>query len=249
MRPSSGGRPCVVLVHGAWASAWVWDPITAPLADAGYDVVAVTLPDSTGPESESGLESQVQAVLDASSSAGGRLFLVGHSGGGIVVTVAADRMADRVAGVVFVAGIMLPSGVGFDVLRAELGTEDELMGAAPFLERALDGRGTVVPPDAAVAVLFQRADPAAAIGAARRLQPQWDAGLDVVPVWRPEGFGALRRLYIEATDDRDIPLAVQRHMQRRTPGATVVTLDADHAPQLSAPDGLVSALLGFFDAV
>jgi pimeloyl-ACP methyl ester carboxylesterase len=241
-----------VLVHGAWASAWVWDPIVGPLTDAGYDTVAVELPDSRGPESESGLEAQACAVIAATEDAAGPLYLVGHSGGGIPVTTAAERLGGAVAGVAFIAGIMLPSGVGFDALRAELTTAGELdpgvdlSGVGPYLEPALNARGTAVPPEAAVAVLFPRAAPAAAVAAARRLQPQWNAGLDIVPVWTPERFGAIPRLYVETLEDRDIPLVLQRHMQRRAPGARVITLDADHAPQLSAPAELVDALVDFF---
>jgi pimeloyl-ACP methyl ester carboxylesterase len=176
------------------------------------------------------------------------VFLVGHSGGGVTVSAAGEALADRVAGVVFVAGIMLPSRVGFDELRAEVTDDPAMLGAAPFVEPALSGRGTTVPADAAVALLFQRAAPAVAVAAARRLVPQWNTGLDIVPTWTAEGLGRVPRLYIEASEDRDIPLEIQRHMQRRSPGAAVVTLDSDHAPQLSAPEGLVAMVGAFVEA-
>ncbi|OOL30622.1 hypothetical protein GQ85_18710 [Rhodococcus rhodochrous] len=51
-----------------------------------------------------------------------------------------------------------------------------------------------------------------------------------------------RRLYVEATLDRTVPLVAQREMQRLVPGARVVTLDTDHAPQLSARDELVDGI-------
>ena len=238
----------IVLLHGAWASSWVWEPIVPALRAYGYDVVIVDLPDSAEPVEASTLTENVDRVTAAIGDRPGRVHLVGHSGGGIVVTAVGEAMNDRIASVTYVAGIMLPSDVAFDDLRAEVGDEPELMGLAPFVESVRGGAATAVPGDAAVAVLFGRAAPADAVAAARRLQPQWNAGLDFVPTWTADRFGALPRLYVEARHDRDIPLVLQRHMQRRTPGAAVVTLDSDHAPQLSAPDALVAALTGFIGA-
>ncbi len=237
-----------MLLHGAWASSWVWEPVVPALRAHGYDVIAVDLPDSSDPESASTLAENVSRVRAAIADRPGRVHLVGHSGGGIVVTAVGEALVDRVASVAYVAGIMLPSGEAFDDVRAELGDAPELMGLAPFVEPVRGGAATVVPGDAAVAVLFSRAAPADAVAAARRLQPQWNVGLDLVPEWTAARFGSLPRLYVEATADRDIPLALQRHLQHRTPGAEVITLDSDHAPQLSAPDALVRALAAFIDA-
>jgi pimeloyl-ACP methyl ester carboxylesterase len=245
MAPASA--PVVVLLHGAWASTWVWDPIVPALRAHGYDVVPVRLPDASEPVEGSTVAENIARVEAALLGRGGRIHLVGHSGGGIIASAVAETLSERVASVTYVAGIMLPSGVGFDEVRAELGDEPELMGLAPFVESVRDGAATVVPGDAAVAVLFGRAAPALAV-AARRLQPQWNAGLDLVPAWTPERYGSLPRLYVETLGDLDIPPVLQRHMQRRAPGADVVSIDSDHAPQLSAPDELVAALTAFIDA-
>jgi pimeloyl-ACP methyl ester carboxylesterase len=237
--------PTVVLVHGAWAGSWVWGPVVPRLAELGYDVMALDLPGAGDPEECSALAEQVAVVCRAVDGSAGPLVLVGHSGGGIVATAAAEELADRVAAVVYVAGMMLPSGTHFDDFRAEIGSEPDQLGVAPYLELALGGRGTVVPPEVAVAVLFQLAPPAAAIAAAGQLRPQWTTGLDIVATWTAERFGRIPRLYVETGQDRDLPPALQQHMQRRTPGAEVVRLDADHAPQLSATAELVAALHDF----
>ena len=67
----------------------------------------------------------------------------------------------------------------------------------------------------------------------------------MAPTWTPERFGSVPRLYVEATLDRSVPIVTQREMQRLVPGARVVTLDSDHAPQLSARDELAAALAEF----
>lgn len=172
------------------------------------------------------------------------VVLVGHSGGGIVVTQVAEMLPDRVAGIAYVAGMMLPSGVDFGILCDSLGLEAPV-GISAWLQPTADGRGTVVPPEAGAAVFFHEAAVADAIGAARRLVPQLETARLMAPMWTPERFGTVPRLYIEATLDRSIPLVAQREMQRLVPGARVVTLDSDHAPQLSARDELASTLAEF----
>jgi hypothetical protein len=48
---SSGGRPTIVLVHGAFADSSSWNDVVAPLKQAGYPVVAAANPlRGTGPD-------------------------------------------------------------------------------------------------------------------------------------------------------------------------------------------------------
>lgn len=143
-----------------------------------------------------------------------------------------DVTLDDVAAVVADFG-MLCDGIGLDAP----------VGISRWLEPTEDGRGTVVPPEAGAAVFFHEADSTDAIGAARRLVPQLETARLMAPTWTPERFGSLPRLYIEATLDRSVPLVTQREMQRLTPGAQVVSLESDHAPQLSARDDLAAALV------
>lgn len=63
------------------------------------------------------------------------------------------------------------------------------------------------------------------------------------PLHLTKRWGSLPRTYVETLHDRTIPIASQRLMQAMSPGARVVTLDADHSPYLSAPDELTAALL------
>lgn len=240
--------PVLVLVHGAWAEGWVWDGVVPRLQSAGLDPVVVDLPGTpasgVGVE-QAHLDGYVQAVL-AALPAEGPVVLVGHSGGGVVVTAVAEAVPERVAGVVHVAGIMLPSGTAFAQVCAEAVADgvDLDGGVVPFLRRHGED-ASVVPPEVAVAVFFQRAPAAAAVAAARRLVPQPDAGFEPRATWTAERAGRVPRLYVEALADRSIPLRLQRYLQARTPGASVVTLDSDHAPQLSAPDALARALVAF----
>ncbi|MFF2087632.1 alpha/beta fold hydrolase [Nocardia sp. NPDC058176] len=239
-----------VLIHGAWAGPWVWDRIAPSLEHAGLQPVPVTLP-GVGPTAAGppvGLGEVAAAVIAQIATLRGPLVLVGHSGGGVVATEVAERLAERVAGVVFVAGMMLPSGRSFPDLCRDVGL-GPTVGIGAHLEISDDGRISRVPPAAAATIFFHGAAPADAITAANRVAAQQESARFLVPSWTAHRFGALPRLYIEATEDRSVPLAVQRRMQELTPGAQVHTLDSDHAPQLCLPDATAAAILSFSSTV
>ena len=235
----------VVLVHGAWAGGWVWDTVTGPLRAAGLRPHVVDLPGVGGDDDEvvdlDTLADHVSALVRLLERPA---VLVGHSGGGVVVTRVAELIPDRVAGVAFVAGMMLPSGVDFAQLCAGIGLPTDV-GISRWLESSADGRETSVPPEAAAAVFFHDALEGEAIAAARRLRPQRESARLISAAWTPARFGALPRLYVEATGDRTVPIIAQRRMQQLTPGARVVTLHTGHVPQLSAPVPLCAALASF----
>ncbi|OBA59578.1 alpha/beta fold hydrolase [Gordonia sp. 852002-10350_SCH5691597] len=236
-------RPTAVLIHGAWAGPWVWDRVREPLLRAGVESIAVTLP-GVGPtlDEPAELDDIAIAVIGQVADVDGPLLLVGHSGGGIVATHVAEQICERVCGVVYVAGMMLPSGWGFGRLCDDAGLRAPV-GIAAFLDSTDDSTVTSVSPEAAVSVFFHDADPADAIAASRMVAPQQESGRLISPLWTPERFGQLPRLYIEVTRDRSVPLVAQRHMQELVPGARVVTLDSDHGPQLSQPAAVVDAIL------
>jgi pimeloyl-ACP methyl ester carboxylesterase len=96
-----------VLVPGFWLGAWAWEKVARPLRAAGHDVHAVTLTGLgdrvhlAGPGVD--LETHIQDIVNAIVFADlHEVILVGHSGGGIPVTGAADRIPERVARVVYV---------------------------------------------------------------------------------------------------------------------------------------------------
>ena len=96
-----------VLVPGAWLGGWAWDGVGRRLRSRDHDVYAVTLTglgDKAALASpEVDLERHVDDIVLAIEEADLRdVVLVGHSYGGIPVTGAADRLADRIASVVYV---------------------------------------------------------------------------------------------------------------------------------------------------
>ncbi|GAB2658374.1 alpha/beta hydrolase [Gordonia jinhuaensis] len=240
--------PTVVLLHGAWAGSWVWDLLTPALEAAGLTVVRPDLPGGgdRGASSRITLSDMVDHVLEEITHVNGPLVVIGHSGGGVVATSVAERLCHepdpRIRGLGFVAGMMMPSGMNFGVLcdTAELVAP---VGISAFTAPTADGLGTEVSPEAAASVFFHNAAPDLAIPASRRMVSQQESARLIAPEWTEAGAGSLPRLYVEATEDRSVPLAAQRTMQQLWPGARVVTLESDHAPQLSRADDLASIVI------
>jgi len=90
----------LVLVHGAGAGGWCWDPVAPLLGERGHPVYAPSLSGLDDPET--GLDrhaDDVVRVLDEHDLRG--VVLVGHSYGGMPITVVAERAPERLRRLVY----------------------------------------------------------------------------------------------------------------------------------------------------
>jgi len=238
-----------VLIHGAWAGGWVWETITPYLEERGFRVLAPDLP-GCGPRlgnpAEASIERCVADLEKQLEGVKGPLLLVGHSGGGAVATQLAEAISERVIGVAYLAGMMLPSGTGFgDVVGEMVKDFPEASGIGPFLDWEADGQVSRVQAPAIRNIFLQDVSAQVAEQAISRFTPQAEGSRALVPSWTQVRFGQLPRLYVEALQDRSVVLPVQRRMQQLVPGAKVVSLDTGHVPQVAAPAAVADALAEF----
>jgi pimeloyl-ACP methyl ester carboxylesterase len=236
-----------ILVHGAWQGGWAWDRFLPHLAAAGITATAIDLPgngtDSTPPDKVT-LDLYAKFVGETIAANAGPVHLIGHSGGGVVVSQAAETFRSDVCGVVYVAGIMLPDGGTFGDIVGPLTEKDPAAaGIRPYLMWSKDGLTSTVAAEAARTIFFHDCDPDDAARACSRLSPQPEGGRAVSPRLTREKFGTVPRLYVEARNDRSVVLAAQKKMQSLVPGADVVSLDSGHVPQLSMPDKLADCVV------
>ena len=101
-------KPTIVLVHGAFADAASWGPVTRILLDQGYPVLVPSVPNRT----LSGEAAYIRSVVERVE---GPVVLAGHSYGGAVITVAG--VAENVAALVYVAGYVLEEGESLGQLQ------------------------------------------------------------------------------------------------------------------------------------
>ena len=104
-----------VLVHGAWSGAYRWRKLRPVLTHAGHNVFSPTLSGLADREHllsrEINLTTHIDDVAKLVEFEDLRdIVLVGHSYGGMVVTGAADRIADRIAHLVYVDAFLPGDG-------------------------------------------------------------------------------------------------------------------------------------------
>ncbi|GAB3622968.1 alpha/beta hydrolase [Mariniluteicoccus endophyticus] len=102
----------MVLIGGLWLTADVWDPVVEELTQRGHRGIAVALPGQGDDNATATLADQLRAVTFAAKGAE-RPLLVGHSAAASLAWMAADRLADEVAGVVFVGGFPEADGAAY----------------------------------------------------------------------------------------------------------------------------------------
>lgn len=115
----------IVLIPGFWLDGDSWGTVNDDLEAAGHTVQALTLPGKRAGDTELagiGLRTHVDAVLAVVDSLQGPVVLVGHSGGGTIAWAVADARPARIARVVFVDALPVPTG---SVINDELPVEGD----------------------------------------------------------------------------------------------------------------------------
>lgn len=236
-----------VLIHGSWHGGWCFDPVADILRARGHAVVAPTLPGMGGTAEEMAAvtlagwgEFAAQHCRDLKAQLGGApVVLGGHSRGGLVISTAAERDPQAMDALVYICAMMLPSGMS----RAEF---KELEGPNPAFDAIISkvhgGVATVIDAANAAPVFAQVSPPDLVEAAMARLLAEPHGPRSEKLHLTPERWGSRPRTYVECTLDRTIPIDSQRKMQQYSPGAHVVTLEADHSPYLSKPLELANAL-------
>jgi pimeloyl-ACP methyl ester carboxylesterase len=198
--------PNVVLVHGAFVDGSGWEGVYHLLKQDDFNVSIVQNPTLS-------LHGDVTATRQILDQQDGRVILVGHSYGGVVVTEAGTH--ENVAGLVYIAAFAPDEGESAGTLISE------------------PPPGGILPPQDGFLFRDRRMF-AASFGA--DLDPAQAAwGLEAVngavstPAWR-----AKPSWYLVATDDRMIPPPTQRAMAERA-GSTTFEAPGSHAIYISRP--------------
>jgi pimeloyl-ACP methyl ester carboxylesterase len=227
----------VLLVHGAWHGAWCWEQVLPLLDAANVPVIAVDLPTVSHPSAT--MHDDADYVRGALDSIEGEVVLVGHSYGGVVISEAGVHPS--VAHLVYLCAFALDVGESAQE-NALAGGEDlgesELVGAIDFVELPTGELVLTIKPERAIAAFYHDCSPEIASDAVERLRPQPLASLrDTVnaAAWRDKPS-----TYVVCTDDRAIPVALQRSAAARV--QTIVEWPTSHSPFASRPE-LVADLL------
>jgi pimeloyl-ACP methyl ester carboxylesterase len=232
-----------VLVHGSFHGAWCWQRLRSRLGESGHLVEAFDLPGSGAdqtPLARVTLDTYTDRICRSLTEVPEPAVLVAHSMGGVPVTQAAARCADRVALTVYVTAFAPSHGQSLQDLAGLPENADSEV--PPNLAVSGDPPVATIRPAAARAAFYGRCTDTDAAWALGRLRPQPLAPF-TSPVSLPPDVVRAPCCYILCTQDWAIRPALQRRMARDAGCAELVELDADHAPFLSATNKLTEALV------
>jgi pimeloyl-ACP methyl ester carboxylesterase len=229
-----------ILVHGGAHGGWCWEKLVPELEARGHRALA---PDLAGmgedktPAAEVTMRRWGEDIAALARAQGEPVILVGHSRGGPVISEAGEKAPEAVRGLVYLTALLLPNGTSSVDMFVDV--EPGLMrGTAP----TADGSSFILDRAVADASFYHRAAPADAAQALDRLCPEPIAPNQEASTVTAERWGTLLRAFIECTEDRALPLAIQRKMQAALPCDPVITLDSDHSPFLCMPEAVADAL-------
>ena len=220
--------PTIVLVHGAFADAASFAPVTRILLDQGHTVRVPAVPN----RSLLGDSAYIRSVVEQID---GPVLLAGHSYGGAVITVAGA--ADNVVGLVYLSGYALDEGESLGQLQG--GFPDSDLAAnlvyTPFpIEGAEPGTDVSVKVDAFPDVFAAGVDRSVSEVLAASQRPLAALAFsETAPVaaWKTKpGWG------IVSANDHTINPDVERFGYKRAGLRSVVEIDAPHLVMRSHPE-------------
>ncbi|KAJ0972294.1 hypothetical protein J5N97_020253 [Dioscorea zingiberensis] len=257
MEKVSGSYKHFVLVHGACHGAWCWFKIATLLEKAGHKVTAIDLIASGAhPFKLDDLHSfhqYVQPLMGVVSSLPNneKVILVGHSLGGIGISLAMEAFPEKISSAVYLAAI----ATGLSFTTAEFFTE--LGFSANPGERLLDTQvlfdhGPEKPPASLLfgeklisSRMYQLCQPEDIKLACTLMRPSkfFVSELHDNSLFTKESYGSVPRVYIKCMKDEIISEDFQQWMIERASVNEVMEIDTDHMAMLSKPHEFFSCLL------
>jgi pimeloyl-ACP methyl ester carboxylesterase len=236
---TSGPKPSIVLVHGAWADGSSWSTVIQRLQEQGYTVYAT-------PNPLRGLTSDSAYIASFLQSISGPIILVGHSYGGAVITNAAtgnpnvkalvyiDAFApDQGESLASLSSVQSPPGQSPSCLS---GDPTAVFNFVPLIGGDVDlyvkpslfpscFANDLPPSEGAVLASTQRAFALSSLGQTSG-----------VPAWK-----TIRSFYLVGTIDKVIPPFAQLFMAQRA-HATIVQVRGSHLVMISHPEAVVDLI-------
>ena len=230
-----------VLVHGGWDGAWAWRPVAQELQRRGHEVYTPTL---SGLGERSNLLSpdidlelhvrDVVAVLHYEDLHD--VILVGHSYGGMVITGAADRAADRIGRVVYLDAANPENG------QSLVDVDGPIIESTRPLGAVVDGVELVLLPSPEAGLFYGVTDPDDVAWMADRLTGHpWKCFEQPLRLTDEVAFAALPQYHIVCTSKlatRDPEL-----MEKARADGRLWEIDTGHDLMITEPAAVTEALL------
>lgn len=234
----------IVLVHGAWQGAYVWDQTKTELEKAGYKVSVVKLSghwDDSTPAHEVSLQGYIDQVKAAINTYNEPVILVGHSLGGAIITQTAAQLPKKISKLVYVAGFLPQSGKS--VLEYSQMDRESILGPSIRLSENQTEAG-IADPEVNLAKIFsQDATDAQKKYLAERYRPE-----PTIPMGTPLQYDAAdykaagKKYYIYTEADQTIGYGLQQQMAQAAGITNTYKINSGHSPFISKPVEFIKIL-------
>lgn len=229
-----------VIVHGAFQNAQSWAEVSKALKAQVRTVVAVDLPDrnAEGAAAKAVTIAQYVDVVGAVvKSQSEPVTLVGHSFGGMTISLVGLAMPEKIKKLLYVAAYIPESAESMQSLAS--GDKDNGFTSKSF----------VVSPDYAFATILEEDRYRLFINDGQPAQQKSVALLMVREPLGPiatkveialEKFAAIPKAYTRTSMDKTVSPTIQKMLIQRARIAHVVDIDTGHSPQVTQPAKLSS---------
>lgn len=241
-KSSAPPKPTFVFVHGTFADEHAWDLIKPKLEKEGYNVVGFNLPahgtDAT-PVEKASFDLYVNTVIEKINAIPGKVVLMGHSMGGMVVTQVAEQIPAKIEKLVYLCAFLPKNGQTL----YELASSDTESLIGQNLHPEPGGVVASLPPNVLVRVFAVDA-PEAIQKEVAKTRPEPLAVFAAKANLTDGNFGKIPKYYIRTLKDEGVTPALQQRMIDGYPDKIVkiYTLNTSHSPYWAKPDELVSIL-------
>lgn len=231
-----------VLVHGAWQAPYVWDVVRADLEKKGQKVIIVELPghgkDQTPPHTLS-LDVYRDKVIETMSKAEGKVILVGHSMGGMVITHVAEKVASKISKLVYVGAFLPANGQAL----TDLAYSDPDSKLGPNLVPSADQLTLDVKKEQLTNLFITDGTEAIKNLVITNYRAEPAIPFTNKVTLTRENFGEVDKVYIKTLQDVVISPGLQGRMIAAAGIKTVFEVNTSHSPFLAQPHNLSEILL------
>lgn len=228
-----------VLIHGSWHSAWNWHLVAPLLEKMGHTVIALDLPgmgrDKT-PIQNVTMADTVEKICSLLDGIEDKVILVGHSKNGIMISQTAEYRPEKIEKLIYLAAYLIPNGK----TQAEYSAQDTAGVLKPYVSRFPETGSHTLQAEIYQEGLYHDC-PGYITELAKLILGHEPVESGTTPLQlTAEGFGRVRRFYIECTEDRAVTPFIQRKMYTETPCEKVYQMPTSHSPFFSQPENLVN---------
>ncbi|MGC4038484.1 MAG: alpha/beta fold hydrolase [Chitinophagaceae bacterium] len=231
-----------VLVHGAWQSSYVWQEVKKNLEEKGQNVLTVELPahgdDGTSPAAVS-MQVYTQKVVDAIKTVNGKVILVGHSMGGVVVSSVAEAVPERIEKLIYIGAFVPASGQSL----LDLALTDAQSELGPNLIPSEDQLTLDIVHDKIISIFCQdaSADAQNLVLAKYKVEPAIPFADKITLT--AKRYGVVDKYYIHTLMDHAIGADLQARMVSAASIRKEYSINTGHSPFLSKPEETASLFL------